>query len=54
MQKNLSKLLSPSKALKEEWKIKSKSLEIKAAREAEEAERQFKKEEAEREFANTT
>src|ERR1043165_8573313 len=51
MQKNLSKLLSPSKTFKEEWKIKSKSLEIKAAKEAEEAERQFKKEEAEREFA---
>ena len=48
MQKTLAKLVSPSKALREEWKIKSKSLELKAAKEADEAERQFKREEAER------
>src|SRR5688572_240815 len=48
MQKNLAKLVSPSKAMREEWKIKSKSLELKAAKEADEAERQFKREEAER------
>src|SRR5678816_2337272 len=48
MQKMLAKLVSPSKAMREEWKIKSKSLELKAAKEADEAERQFKREEAER------
>ena len=48
MQKTLAKLVSPSKAMREEWKIKSKSLELKAAKEADEAERQFKREEAER------
>ena len=48
MQKALMKHVSPSKALKEEWRIKAKAMELKAMRESEEADRQMKREEAER------